>query len=552
MTSSDVLDTATAVQIMRSGTLIIEALDALTESVGRLALEHADTPIVGRTHGVHAEPMSLGLKFALWWDELSRAGDHLALAVGAAAVGKLSGAVGTYANVDPRVEEQVCRALGVRPASVSSQIVPRDRHARYLFALALLGSVIARQALEIRLLARTEASEIMEGFARKQKGSSAMPHKRNPVKCEQLCGLARLLRANAVAGLENVELWHERDISHSSVERVILPDSSIAAHYVVVKFNDVVNSLEIRPDRMLENLSSSRGLVFSGTVLTALIDAGMSREKAYERVQAASAEGAQGGHGAQGRARGRPGGRGAPREEARRGVRPRAPSRPRPHGHREAGHHGGERRPRERADGRREARRSRQGRAETEERTEMTKREKLYEGKAKILWTTDSPEHMVQEFKDDATAFDGTKHAVVQGKGQFNNAISSRLFEMLRDAGIRTHFVRRLSEREMLVERLRDAPGGGRREELGGRVDREAARRDAGGAIRSAARGVLPQERRAPRSAHHGRPHPRARPRPGRARRRRCGRGRSRSTTCSGASSPGGAWTSWTSSSSSA
>jgi len=290
MTSSDVLDTATAVQIMRSGSLILEAVDALTESVGKLAVEHAGTPIAGRTHGVHAEPMSLGLKFALWWDELARAGDHLALAVGAAAVGKLSGAVGTYANIDPRVEESVCRALGVRPASVSSQIVPRDRHARYLFALALLGSVIARQALEIRLLARTEASEIMEGFAKKQKGSSAMPHKRNPVKCEQLCGLARLLRANAVAGLENVELWHERDISHSSVERVILPDSSIAAHYIVVKFNDVVRSLEVRPDRMLENLSSSRGLVFSGTVLTALIDAGMPREKAYERVQAASAK----------------------------------------------------------------------------------------------------------------------------------------------------------------------------------------------------------------------------------------------------------------------
>jgi adenylosuccinate lyase len=232
--------------------------------------------------------MSLGMKFAMWWDELTRAGDNLALAVGSASVGKISGAVGTYANVDPRVEEQVCRALGIRPAAVSSQIVPRDRHARYLFALALLGSVIARQALEIRLLARTEASEIMEGFAKKQKGSSAMPHKRNPVKCEQLCGLARLLRANAMAGLENVELWHERDISHSSVERVILPDSSIAAHYMVVQYGRVVESLEIRPDRMLENLSASKGLIFSGAVLTALIDAGMSRERAYERVQAAS------------------------------------------------------------------------------------------------------------------------------------------------------------------------------------------------------------------------------------------------------------------------
>jgi adenylosuccinate lyase len=288
MTSSDVLDTATAVQIMRSGVLVLEALEPLTASVARLAREHAATPVVGRTHGVHAEPMSLGMKFAMWWDELTRAGDNLALAVGSASVGKISGAVGTYANVDPRVEEQVCRALGIRPAAVSSQIVPRDRHARYLFALALLGSVIARQALEIRLLARTEASEIMEGFAKKQKGSSAMPHKRNPVKCEQLCGLARLLRANAMAGLENVELWHERDISHSSVERVILPDSSIAAHYMVVQYGRVVESLEIRPDRMLENLSASKGLIFSGAVLTALIDAGMSRERAYERVQAAS------------------------------------------------------------------------------------------------------------------------------------------------------------------------------------------------------------------------------------------------------------------------
>jgi adenylosuccinate lyase len=290
MTSSDILDTATAVQISRSGHIILEALNDLTDAVRELALEHRETPIIGRTHGVHAEPMSLGLKFAYWWDELSRAGDTLALAAGAASVGKLSGAVGTYANVDPAVEESVMKALGIRPADVSSQIVSRDRHARYLNALALLGSVIARQALEIRLLARTETGEILEGFAKKQKGSSAMPHKKNPIKCEQLCGLARLLRSNASAGLQNIELWHERDISHSSVERVILPDSSIAAHYMVVKYAGVVRALDIRPERMLANMESSKGLAFSGTVLTRLVESGLSRDEAYDRVQSAAME----------------------------------------------------------------------------------------------------------------------------------------------------------------------------------------------------------------------------------------------------------------------
>jgi adenylosuccinate lyase len=293
MTSSDILDTTTAVQISRSGRMILEALDALTEAVGELALEHRGTPIIGRTHGVHAEPMSLGVKFAYWWDELSRAGDALALAVGGASVGKLSGAVGTYANIDPRVEEMVCKALGIRAADVSSQIVSRDRHASYLNALAVLGSVMARHALEIRLLARTETSEILEGFAKKQKGSSAMPHKKNPIKCEQLCGLARLLRANAVAGMEDIELWHERDISHSSVERVILPDSSIIAHYMTVRLAQIVRSLDVRPERMLENLGASRELVFSGTVLTRLVEAGMSRDEAYDRVQAAAMEARQ-------------------------------------------------------------------------------------------------------------------------------------------------------------------------------------------------------------------------------------------------------------------
>jgi adenylosuccinate lyase len=290
MTSSDVLDTATGAQIARAGRLVLKALRGLCDAVRDLALEHRTTPIIGRTHGVHAEPMSLGLKFAYWWDELERAGDSLAFAVGGASIGKISGAVGTYANVDPLVEQRVCEALGIRPAGISSQIVSRDRHARYLTSLAILASIIARQALEIRLLARTETSEILEGFAKKQKGSSAMPHKKNPIKCEQLCGLARLLRANAHAAMENIELWHERDISHSSVERVILPDSSIIAHYAVTKYEGVVRALDIRPDRMRENLESSNGLAFSGTVLTRLVESGMTRDEAYDRVQAAAME----------------------------------------------------------------------------------------------------------------------------------------------------------------------------------------------------------------------------------------------------------------------
>jgi len=288
MTSSDILDTATAVQLNRAGLLILKELDSLCEAVRKLALEHEKTPIMGRTHGVHAEPTSLGLKFAYWWDELSRAGDMLAVAVGAASVGKLSGAVGTYVNLDPAVERHVCEALGIRPAGISSQIVSRDRHAGYLNALAVLGAVIARQALEIRLLARTETSEILEGFAKKQKGSSAMPHKRNPIKCEQLCGLARLLRTNALAGVENIELWHERDISHSSVERVILPDSSTLAHYMIRKYQVVVERLDIRPDRMLANIESTNGLFASGTVLTMLVEKGLSRDEAYDVVQSAA------------------------------------------------------------------------------------------------------------------------------------------------------------------------------------------------------------------------------------------------------------------------
>jgi adenylosuccinate lyase len=288
MTSSDILDTTIGVQIGRSGQLILEKLEELREAVREKALKYRTTPVVGRTHGVHAEPTTLGLKFAYWWDELTRAGSVVALAANAAAVGKLSGAVGTYAELDPSVEAHVCDTLGIRPAPISNQVVARDRHARYLSSLALLGSVMARQALEIRLLARTETSEVLEGFGAKQKGSSAMPHKRNPIKCEQISGLARVLRANAHAAMENIELWHERDISHSSVERVILPDSSILTHYLLDRFTGIVRTLDIRPDRMRENIESSGGLIFSGGVLTALVRTGMSRDEAYDRVQRAA------------------------------------------------------------------------------------------------------------------------------------------------------------------------------------------------------------------------------------------------------------------------
>lgn len=288
MTSSDLLDTATAVQVARSGTVLGRRIGALTDTVREMALRYKKTPIVGRTHGVHAEPTSFGLKLAFWWDELTRTGRALAEACKGASVGKLSGAVGTFATLDPAIEERVCAKLGITPAPISSQIVARDRHAGYMCSLALLGSVIARQALEIRLLARTEVGEILEGFGSRQKGSSAMPHKRNPIKCEQLCGLARLLRSNALAALDNVELWHERDISHSSVERVILPDSSIIAHYMVVKYTAILKALDVRPERMRENLESSGGLVYSGTVLTMLVEKGMAREEAYDRVQAAA------------------------------------------------------------------------------------------------------------------------------------------------------------------------------------------------------------------------------------------------------------------------
>jgi adenylosuccinate lyase len=285
LTSSDVLDTALALQMRQACDLILADLDAALEAVRRRAEEHRDTPMIGRTHGVHAEPMTFGVKLALWFAELQRGRARLVRAREAVAVGKISGAVGMFAHLDPSVEEAVCRSLGLTPAPVSSQVIQRDRHAELLSALAILAATLEKCALEIRGLQKTEIGEVEEPFGRGQKGSSAMPHKRNPIGCEQITGMARLIRANAMAAMENVALWHERDISHSSVERVILPDSFIAVDHMLRRFARIVSGMVVYPERMLENLGRSRGVVFSGTVLLELAKRGISREQAYEWVQ---------------------------------------------------------------------------------------------------------------------------------------------------------------------------------------------------------------------------------------------------------------------------
>jgi adenylosuccinate lyase len=285
LTSSDVIDTAQALQMREACDLILTQLDALMHAVRTRAEEHRRTPMIGRTHGVHAEPMTFGLKLALWYAELMRDRDRLRRARDVTAVGKLSGAVGTFAHLPPAIEKDVCDALGLQPAPVASQVIQRDRHAELLSALAITGSSLEKFALEIRGLQKTEIGEVEEPFAKGQKGSSAMPHKRNPIACEQIVGLARLLRANAMAALENNALWHERDISHSSVERVILPDSFSVLDHMLRRFTRVVAGMVVYPQRMMENLERSRGVVFSGTVLLELARRGVSREQAYEWVQ---------------------------------------------------------------------------------------------------------------------------------------------------------------------------------------------------------------------------------------------------------------------------
>jgi adenylosuccinate lyase len=285
LTSSDVLDTALAIQMRDACALIVKGIAAAMEAVRDRAEEHRRTPMIGRTHGVHAEPMTFGLKLALWYAELQRDLDRVLRARETVSVGKISGAVGTFAHLDPEIEARVCERLGLQPAPVSSQVIQRDRHAELLSALAITAASLEKFALEIRGLQKTEIGEVEEPFAKGQKGSSAMPHKRNPIGCEQIVGLARLVRANAMAAFENIALWHERDISHSSVERVILPDSFIALDHMLRRFTRIAHGMVVYPDRMKENLERSRGVVFSGTVLLELARRGVSREQAYEWVQ---------------------------------------------------------------------------------------------------------------------------------------------------------------------------------------------------------------------------------------------------------------------------
>ena len=285
MTSSDVIDTAHALQMQASTDLLLKDVSALLQVVRGRADEHRRTPMIGRTHGVHAEPMTFGLKLALWFAELVRDYNRLVRAREAISVGKLSGAVGTYAHLDPSIEQAVCDALGLTPAPVASQVVQRDRHAELLSALAITAASLEKFAVEVRGLQKTEIGEVAEPFAKGQKGSSAMPHKRNPIGCEQITGLARLVRGNAMAALENVALWHERDISHSSVERVIVPDSFCALDHMVRRFTRIVGGLVVYSERMRDNLERSRGVGFSGTVLLELASRGASREDAYVMVQ---------------------------------------------------------------------------------------------------------------------------------------------------------------------------------------------------------------------------------------------------------------------------
>jgi adenylosuccinate lyase len=285
LTSSDILDTCLACQMRQAADILLEDVTALESVLAEVAVKYKHTAMMGRTHGIHAEPTTFGLKLAMWLMEVRRAKERLTRARDVASYGKLSGAVGTFANVPPQVEEYVCATLGLKPEPISTQIIQRDRHAEYLAALGIVGSSLDKFATEIRHLQRTEVREAEEPFSEGQKGSSAMPHKRNPVSCEQISGLARLLRSNVQAGMENVALWHERDISHSSVERVILPDGTILLDYLLVKFRDIVQGMRVYPEQMQRNLNATHGVIFSQQVLLALSKAGATREAAYAMVQ---------------------------------------------------------------------------------------------------------------------------------------------------------------------------------------------------------------------------------------------------------------------------
>ena len=285
LTSSDVLDTALSLQMVEAADLLLEEEARLSEAIGRKAVAYKDTLMMGRTHGVHAEPTTFGLKLALWWDEMRRQVERLTAARDGIAVGKISGAVGTHATVPPAIEESVCKKLGIRAAPVSNQVVQRYRHAHFVTTLALMAASLEKFATEVRSLQRTEVREVEEPFGQGQTGSSSMPHKRNPELSERICGLARLIRGHSVTALENVALWHERDISHSSAERLILPDSCLGLDYILDLFTHVVDGLRVYPERMKSNIESTKGLVFSQRLMLALVERGMRREKAYKIVQ---------------------------------------------------------------------------------------------------------------------------------------------------------------------------------------------------------------------------------------------------------------------------
>ncbi|MEW6087215.1 MAG: adenylosuccinate lyase [bacterium] len=288
MTSSDVLDTALALQMREAGNLILEDLKKLLLVLKKQAKKHKNTLMIGRSHGIHGEPITLGLKFAVWHEETKRNIRRMENAVDVVSYGKISGAMGNYAHLDPRVEKYVCEKLKLKPAPVSNQIIQRDRHAEYLTVLAVIASSLDKFATEVRNLQRTDIGEAEEPFTTGQKGSSAMPHKKNPVMCEQISGLARIVRSNAQAGLENVVLWHERDISHSSVERVILPDSTILVDYMLNRIINILGNLCVHPGRMLENIGKNKGIIFSQRLLLKLIDKGLTREDSYRLIQASA------------------------------------------------------------------------------------------------------------------------------------------------------------------------------------------------------------------------------------------------------------------------
>jgi len=288
LTSSDILDTTLGVQLKSASDILIKDLEKLLKILAKKAKTYKELVCIGRTHGVHAEPTTFGLKLALWYDETNRNLARLKLAREEISLGKLSGAVGTYSNIEPYVEAYVCKKLGLRSVNIATQVIQRDVYAQYMATLAVIGASLEKFATEIRHLQKTEVLEVEEPFGRGQKGSSAMPHKRNPVICERICGLARLLRANSLVALENVALWHERDISHSSVERVIFPDSTLALDYMLNKFIEVVSGMRVYPENMLANLAKTRGLIFSQRVLIALMNKGLERVKAYDLVQKAA------------------------------------------------------------------------------------------------------------------------------------------------------------------------------------------------------------------------------------------------------------------------